>query len=54
MPILEKLPRNYRFILGDRLIGRLYDLLEGLIEAKYASSKLGKLQQLNIELDQKC
>lgn len=51
IPILEKLPRNYRFTLGDRLIGRLYDLLEGLIEAKYASSKLGKLQQLNIELD---
>ena len=39
VPILNRLPKNHKFILGDRMINSLYDLLEGLIKAKYARKK---------------
>ncbi|MDJ0902468.1 MAG: diversity-generating retroelement protein Avd [Xenococcus sp. MO_188.B8] len=51
VPILNRLPRNHKFTLGDRAITKLYDLLEGLIEARYAREKLQKLEQLNSKLD---
>lgn len=50
IPILNRLPKDHKFNLGDRLISNLYDLLEGLIQAQYASIKLEKLQNLNILL----
>jgi len=28
IPILNNLPRNHKFTLGDRLISRLYNLLD--------------------------
>jgi len=31
VPILNKLPRDHKSLLGDRIITGLYDLLEGLI-----------------------
>ena len=37
IPILNRLPRNHRFALGDRMSDNLYDLLEGLIRARYAT-----------------
>ncbi len=40
VPILNRLPRDHKFILGDRIITGLYDLLEGLINAKYSKEKL--------------
>src|SRR5271168_19370 len=30
-----KFPRNHRFVLGERIVRNLYDLLETLIQAKY-------------------
>jgi hypothetical protein len=51
VPILNRLPRDHKFMLGDRIISGLYDLLEGLIRARYAREKLPQLQQLNIQLD---
>ena len=30
VPLLNRLPRDHRFALGDRLVQGLYDLLEGL------------------------
>jgi hypothetical protein len=51
VPILNKLPRDHKFALGDRMIVELYALLEGLIQARYASTKLSLLQTLNIHLD---
>ncbi|MFB2934945.1 diversity-generating retroelement protein Avd [Aerosakkonemataceae cyanobacterium BLCC-F154] len=51
VPILNRLPRNHKFILGDRMITGLYDLLDGLIIAKYASDKLSILESLNSKLD---
>jgi len=51
VPILNKLPREHKFLLGDRVITGLYDLLEGLILARYSSDKLPKLKALNGRLD---
>jgi 23S rRNA-intervening sequence protein len=51
VPILNKLPRNHKFLLGDRIITGLYDLLENLILARYAQEKLAQLELLNAKLD---
>jgi hypothetical protein len=51
VPILNRLPRDHRFTLGERIINELYDLLEGLITARYSHDKLAQLHQLNHRLD---
>jgi hypothetical protein len=51
VPILNRLPRHQKFLLGDRIINRLYDLLEGLLLARYAKQKLPLLEPLNSSLD---
>ncbi|MGF1486574.1 MAG: diversity-generating retroelement protein Avd [Prochloraceae cyanobacterium] len=53
VPVLNRLPRDHRFTLGERIINNLYDLLEGLIEARYAkkNEKLARLQSFNNKLD---
>jgi len=37
IPILNKLPRDHKFDLGDRIINHLYEFLEVLIQASFAS-----------------
>lgn len=51
IPILERLPRSHKFGIGDRIVARLYDLLEGLIGVRFAKEKLERLQSLNGEID---
>lgn len=51
VPILNRLPRDYRFTLGERIINGLYDLLEGFIMARYSHHKLEQLEQMNRRLD---
>ncbi len=51
VPILNRLPREHKFLLGERIITGLYDLLEGLIQARYAKEKLTQLEALNVKLD---
>ena len=51
VPLLNKLPRDHKFGLGNRTISGLYELLEGLIEARYATEKLERLRGLNTKLD---
>ncbi|MDX2099059.1 MAG: diversity-generating retroelement protein Avd [Leptolyngbyaceae cyanobacterium bins.59] len=51
VPILNRLPRQHRFMLGDRITAGLYDLLEGLIQARYSSEKISVLETLNTRLD---
>ncbi len=51
IPILNRLPRDHRFTLGERIIQGLYDLLEGLILARYSQDKLERLESLNFRLD---
>jgi hypothetical protein len=51
VPILNRLPRQHKFTLGDRMSNGLYDLLESLIAARYAKNKLPHLENLNSRLD---
>jgi hypothetical protein len=51
VPILNKLCRDHKFNLGDRIISGLYDLLEGLIRARFAKEKRDLLSELNTNLD---
>jgi hypothetical protein len=51
VPILNKLPRNHKFLLGDRIVVGLYELLENLILARYERNKLERLLMLNSKLD---
>ena len=51
VPILNRLPKQHKFQLGNRTIDTLYSILEGLIEAKYSKQKQTKLEALNISLD---
>ncbi len=50
-PILNRLPRQHKFSQGDRIIGQLYDLLEGLITARYTADRFTLLPKLNIQLE---
>ncbi len=47
----SKFPRNHRFVLGERIEQRLYDVLETLIEAKYSRVRLPLLQRANLQLE---
>ncbi|MEL6381353.1 MAG: diversity-generating retroelement protein Avd [Cyanobacteria bacterium J06626_18] len=51
VPILNRLPRNHKFLLGDRITSGLYDLLENLVKARYERDKLRRLESLNSKLD---
>ena len=50
-PILNKLPRDHKFALGDLIIRGLHDLLEQLLIAQYEHNKLNRLVSLNSKLD---
>jgi four helix bundle protein len=50
VPIIERFPRVHKFTIGDRVINQLYSILENLIRAKFAKSKLAKLEYINTEL----
>ncbi len=47
IPILGRLPRQHKFMLGDRIATQLYGLLEGLVQARYSRDRLEILQGLN-------
>ncbi|MFM7405210.1 MAG: diversity-generating retroelement protein Avd [Cuspidothrix sp.] len=51
VPIINRLPKNHKFLLGDRITTGLYDILDGLIIARYSSEKLLQLESLNIKLE---
>jgi hypothetical protein len=51
VPILNRLPRNHKFVLGDRMVTGLYNFLENLLKARYERHKLSRLEALNSELD---
>jgi hypothetical protein len=36
---VKNFPRENRFILGDRILVNCYDLLEGLVEARYTQNR---------------
>jgi hypothetical protein len=50
IPIINRLPRDHKFTLGDRMITGMYELLEALITAQYTKQKLARLEALNPKL----
>jgi len=50
IPILNRLPKAFKFQLGDRIMTRLYDFLDTLLLVQYQSEKLNDLIQLNQSL----
>lgn len=46
-----RFPRNHRFVLGERLERRLYELLETLIEARYTRERHELLRRANLSLE---
>lgn len=51
VPILNRLPRSHKFVLGDRLMNCLYELLDGLILARYSRDRVNRLNMMNGRLD---
>jgi hypothetical protein len=51
LPILNRLPRDHKFQIGDRIAGVLFDFLETLIVVRYEREKLPQLQAMNGKLD---
>lgn len=47
----RKLPRDLKFVLGDRMLTTTYDVLDTLIEAKYSRAKRELLQHANLLLE---
>lgn len=50
-PQIGKFPKDYRFILGDRIENGLLDVCENLIEARFTKEKTDILQSTNIKLE---
>lgn len=51
VPILTRLPRDYRFTLGQRMNNTLCSLLEGLLRSRFSRNKILLLENLNSDLD---
>ena len=49
---VRKFPRDYKFVLGDRILKNLYDILDLLITAVYSKDKRTTLKDVNIKLEQ--
>jgi hypothetical protein len=49
---VAKFPRDFKFLLGDRILGNVYELLDLLVEAKYTKNKLAILERANLRLEQ--
>jgi hypothetical protein len=47
-----KFPRDFKFLLGDRILRNVYDVLDLLLEAKYTRDKWALLDRANVKLEQ--
>jgi len=47
-----KFPRDFKFLLGDRILSNVYEVLDLLIEAKYTRSRAAVLDRANLRLEQ--
>jgi hypothetical protein len=52
IPEISKIPKSFRFTLGEKMEMKLYEILDGLVEAKYAAEKRALLAGLNVSLEQ--
>ena len=53
LPRVQDFPRSSRFVLGDRLIATMLDILEGLIEASHRRDKRQVLETVSARLDRR-
>ncbi len=51
LPRVNDFPRSYRFVLGDRLIHLMLDLVEGLIDASHLREKRRTLELVSVKLN---
>jgi hypothetical protein len=51
VPLLNRLPRDHRYTLGERIITSLYELLEELIQAKFSREKRAQLEASTLRLE---
>ncbi len=51
VPVVNRLPRQHKFVLGDRIQLNLFGMLDELIAAKFESGKLARLVAVNVKLD---
>lgn len=51
IPALDKLPRNQKFLLGDRIETTALDVLDALIAATYTRARDSKLSNANLGLE---
>jgi hypothetical protein len=51
LPKIEQMPRNFKFLFGDRVIQMLLDLLERLLEAYYSREKAHPLTAANLQIE---
>jgi hypothetical protein len=51
LPAVEKLPRSYKFSLGDRIVATALNLLDGLIAAAFTRRRGPLLAQANLDID---
>jgi hypothetical protein len=51
IPVLQKFPRDQRFLLGDRIERQTLDILELLISVNYSKEKLGYLKDFGFGCD---
>lgn len=50
-PLINKFPKNQRFVLGQQLENTLLEILKGTIQANQERNKLEILKQVSINLD---
>jgi hypothetical protein len=48
---IARFPRSHLFVLGERIEGNLYDLLEALIQARYTCERQALLTRANLTLE---
>ena len=48
---ISRFPRNYRFVLGERIETNLLDILELLIAAKFSKDRIALLTKTNLRLE---
>lgn len=51
IPVLEKFPRNQKFLLGDRIESLLLDIMELTIQAVYSKDKVSFLKDTNLKIE---
>jgi hypothetical protein len=51
LPMIAKIPRIHRFTLGERMENLIFEVLESLVEAKYAREKVPALERANLSLE---